>query len=426
MLVDPFLTDYASFVYGMAGMVFFHNACVSLLLYKARRTNVSNILKIIFNLAGCARFILEYMFFMLPNNPTLAQCKSVVYLQVINNFIYKESLAIFLLWRLKQIENKKWDWNISLVLLFLRTAFQFGTMAMTRSDFSYDPIGKDEFCVAASFRAQIPTWCYIGIDFIIDVFVTIRLVQILTKANRNATQIASKKSHQTKRSLFTAVMYWNFLRLFVAFILNVVSSLDLRGQWDQIPEMTYTLQSFLGIALSYVVTVDAEIVRVIEGKNEINAKGASSGSVGTEKSLRSTPHSPGMPRVPPHYQSGPSTSSSKGLPEYTPPSPSFQLSSVEQKQQYDRLDADKVVVVSMKRLSFFEWANTVVGLRRGKRNELDEEDQEEILDRPSEAADVDPEKGPSQASEKRRSSTFSGTTTFTETTTFSADGHDVV
>ncbi|CAB5380244.1 unnamed protein product [Rhizophagus irregularis] len=79
----------------------------------------------------------------------------------------------------------------------------------------------------------------------------------------------------------------------------------------------------------------------------------------------------------------------------------------------------------MKRLSFFEWANVVVGkrLRRDnddgeeyeEDNEYDDEDIEEIIDGPAKSSkNNDLEKNLSQ---DRRSSNLSGTTSVTETST---------
>jgi hypothetical protein len=106
-------------------------------------------------------------------------------------------------------------------------------------------------------------------EFLIDILVIFRLVQILVGANNVSTNIKSK------RSLFTAVMYWNFLRLFVFHFLAI---LDMIHILPEIPSII--IKCIIFIALTYVI---AEIVRVIEGKDK---KGSSGGSTGTEKSLK--------------------------------------------------------------------------------------------------------------------------------------------
>src|ERR1043166_391001 len=64
-------------------------------------------------------------------------------------------------------------------------------------------------------------WAGIITEFFIDTYVTIRLIQILRKANQTV-QITSYTGHKNNRTLFTAVMYWNFIRLFVSTIFHAV------------------------------------------------------------------------------------------------------------------------------------------------------------------------------------------------------------
>jgi len=217
---------------------------------------------------------------------------------------------------------------------------------------------------------------------------------VLHKANKNAASISSNMTRKSKRTLFTAVMYWNFLRLFVALVFHAAPlSNFFPATSDEITAIT--LLTLVNIVLSYVITVDAEIVRVIEGKNA--KKG---GSAGTEKSFGSS-QSPRTPRIPQHYRGS-------DLPKY---SQHTQSTTSSEQDNYSQLDQNKIVVVSMKRLSFFEWANFVVG-KRLRRNDDQHEDEEqhedenteEIIDMPSEE---DLEKGFPQ---DRRSSSFSGTT----------------
>ncbi|CAG8535384.1 31867_t:CDS:2 [Gigaspora margarita] len=332
---------------------------MSILLYKTRQTNGTNLIKIIFNLGNCWRLAITFAgIAVLPFVP-LSQCLALQYLQAIGDVIWREALSAFLLWRLKQIHNDRHDhWN-SIILFTLKTLFTVPILALQRVTVVYDPVSKAESCYSVYVTEQkYFIVASITLDLLIDIYVTVRLVQILRKANRNAAQISTNISHKSKRSLFTAVMYWNFLRMFLAFLVHIESAID------------YTIKLSLYIALSYAVTIDAEIVKVIEGKN------MNKDSAGTEKSFKSSP-SPYTPRSPRKYQDSQILSSSSDLPQYSPT----------EQGQISQFDENKHVVVSMKRLSFFEWATFVVG-KRSKNKNSDDSYEEEI-----EATGADVEKG---------------------------------
>ncbi|CAI2185340.1 19034_t:CDS:2, partial [Funneliformis geosporum] len=347
---------------------------------------MSNILKIIFNLSGLLRELFVFGLNMLPYDIALFTCQSLSYSTGVANFCFRESLAIFLLWRLRQIEHREFDKWIGLALLCIRTIANLTQLALSKPF-----IDELSNCNPNLTSTRIPIWTIIVCDLLIEIYTTVRLVQILKRANRNAAQISSKMDRRTKRTLFTAVMYWNFLRLAIAFIISVVSSvyveLFLR------PDLTHfvidsTITCALVIMLSYVITVDAEIVRVIEGKSKKKSSNSSS-----EKSIT------GTQRFPATYQKKLSSLKSHTPPKYKP--------SMEQEE-----NDDDDFIVSIKRLSFFEWANIVVGFRRGVSNNernFNEEDFEEIIDRPSDSSS-NLERGSSQNNDKRRSSNFSNST----------------
>ena len=130
--------------------------------------------------------------------------------------------------------------------------------------------------------SRIFIFAMIIVEFIIDVYVTVRLYQILRKANRNAAQI-SNMGVKTKRTLFTAVIYWNFLRLVVSVVFHI------SPLWNLINDnevRIITSQSVINIILSY--TVDAEIVRVIEGRDK-KKKGSSTDSDKSKSVSKSSP-----------------------------------------------------------------------------------------------------------------------------------------
>ncbi|PKY30291.1 hypothetical protein RhiirB3_447305 [Rhizophagus irregularis] len=397
--MDFFQTQaYVGAWMGAVIMISFHNMFVSMMLYKARQTNTSNMLKIIFNFAQIIRYGSDFGLYMTPKIATYTQCIVLLQVTMVGNVLYRLTLSAFLLWRLRQIRNvhnygiDKW---IGITLFSIKVALVIPYFIFQRASTEYVPEVDTVICDVVT-----PTPLPFGIsgiivEFLIDMFVTYRLVQILVSANKNASQV-STTNIKGKRSLFTAVIYWNFLRLFVSFAYHSLSILDIVDIFPEIP--SHTTKGIVAIALSYVITVDAEIVRVIEGKDK--KKGSSGGSAGSLKSIRS-----------PRYNS------SSDLPKYS--------QHAQTHSTHSQIENDKIAVVSMKRLSFFEWANVVVGkrLRRDnddgeeyeEDNEYDDEDIEEIIDGPAKSSkNNDLEKNLSQ---DRRSSNLSGTTSVTETST---------
>ncbi|RHZ90015.1 hypothetical protein Glove_9g300 [Diversispora epigaea] len=166
----------------------------------------------------------------------------------------------------------------------------------------------------------------------------------------------------TKRTLFTGVMYWNFVRLGVAFLLNVnaIMSLTTSRLDEPLNLATRTFFNTLAfILMSYVVIFDAEIVKVIKGGNQ-NKKGSGGPKHKKKSSSTNATHK---------------SADSASLPKHNT------LNSNNNIQTYD---------VSFKRLSFFEWTNVVM-----EKNCIQESDQEfkEVIEEPLEDINHDLKKG---------------------------------
>src|SRR5436305_15070083 len=93
---------------------------LSFFLYKARQTNMSNILKILFNFGNVLRIGAAWGFYMTPTVATILQCTSIQYVAAVGNVTVRLSLVAFLLWRLKQIHHSKMDDWVGTILLTLR------------------------------------------------------------------------------------------------------------------------------------------------------------------------------------------------------------------------------------------------------------------------------------------------------------------
>ncbi|CAG8495414.1 16287_t:CDS:1, partial [Acaulospora colombiana] len=211
-----------------------------------------------------------------------------------------------------------------------------------------------------SSNSQIAFVC---VDSAIDIYVTVRLVMILKRANKNSALIDSIINRKSKRTVFTAIIYWNFIRLLVAFgenvtylvliILASTTLVDINGATAE-----SFFQCFFYVLMTYVVTADVEIVKVIEGKNY---KRGSSSSESKKSYLRTSGT---------HMQPG---SSAEG---------------------YSRDELN----VSTNKLTFFKWINMIIGFHRKdikSVHEFEQNELEEIIEGPSKAAALDLEKGKS-------------------------------
>ncbi|CAB4487250.1 uncharacterized protein OCT59_001363 [Rhizophagus irregularis] len=198
------------------------------MLYKARQTNTSNILKIIFNFAQIVRSEANLGLYMTSKKATYTQCDALLRTIIVGNIITRLSLSAFLIWRLRQIRNvhnfgsDKW---ISIILFSIKIALSIPYFIFQRASTEYVPDVDLVGCFVDSFTPIPYGASGIAVEFLIDIFIPFRLVQILINANKNAAQVST--NIKSKRSLFTAVMYWNFLRLFVSFVFHSLAVLDM-------------------------------------------------------------------------------------------------------------------------------------------------------------------------------------------------------
>ncbi|POG68088.1 hypothetical protein GLOIN_2v1778682 [Rhizophagus irregularis DAOM 181602=DAOM 197198] len=366
------IQSYIGFWIGAVVMISFHNLFISVIMYKARQTNTSNMLKIIFNFGNIMRYGTILGLYMTPKIATHTQCIALLEVTMIGNIIVRLSLSASLLWRLRQIrnvQNHRLDKWISIILFSIKVALSIPYLIFQRASTEYVPEVDVVICDVVTPSPLPYAVSGILVEFLIDIFVTFRLVQILVSANKNAFQLST--NIKSKRSLFTAVMYWNFLRLFISFIFHIQAITDIVKFSSEVP--SFTVKGIITIALSYVITTDAEIVRIIEGKDK--KKVSSGGSAGTEKSLKSIHSS--------HYNSN-------DLPKYS--------SHAQTSSTHSQIENNKIAVVSMKRLSFFEWANVVVGKRLCRNddgeeykedNKYDNGNTEEIIDTITEMSALD-------------------------------------
>nr|CAG8604222.1 13138_t:CDS:2 [Entrophospora candida] len=324
MIFDPFLMQsYFGWLIGLSAMV--------------RKTKVSNILKIIFNIGGLLRNIGQLWFIAVPVHVTITECKLASYFLPIANVIYKSALVAFLLWRLRQIESIKLDVWLAPPIVGIE------------STVNYD-VGNESFRCSSDIE-------------------------------HNKVSIIGALVFDTghsKGSLFTTVMYWNFIRVFLAIISDViVLSYTLLGFYgDNDLDHAFiegNIQTVLYICLSYFITADVEIVKVVESKKKVPS-GSARNDISTKGSMSEISLS--------------NRTSSQSLASVQFASKHYELSEAEQKNSND-IDEGKVAIVSMKKLSFTECANLVIDGRPTKENNKDTDDDKELYDNEGNKIDIE-------------------------------------
>ncbi|CAJ0842313.1 9319_t:CDS:2 [Entrophospora sp. SA101] len=156
---------------------------------------------------------------MVPLNMTINECIVLTHLTAAAIYVNKTALQGFLLWRLRNIGDDDYKKND----LYIGTFAQF--FKLTPEAF-YDEKEKAYYCSQGVDMARTPVLGFLLTDLLIDIYVTLRFTQILNKANETESlMVGGTKGRK--------------------------------------------------IRLSYAITVDAEIVRMIEGKKKpspINSK----------------------------------------------------------------------------------------------------------------------------------------------------------
>ncbi|CAJ0651762.1 6234_t:CDS:2 [Entrophospora sp. SA101] len=324
MIFDPFLMQsYFGWLIGLSAMV--------------RKTKVSNILKIIFNIGGLLRNAGQLWFIVVPVDVTIIECKLASYFLPIANVIYKSALVAFLLWRLRQIESIKLDVWLAPPIVGIE------------STVNYD-VGNESFRCSSDIEHN-----------------KVSIIGALVFDTRNS-----------KGSLFTTVMYWNFIRVFLAIISDViVLSYTLLGFYED-NDLDHAfiegnIQTVLYICLSYFITADVEIVKVVESKKKVPS-GSARNDISTKGNMSEISLS--------------NRTSNQSLASVQFASKHYELSEAEQKNS-DDIDEGKVAIVSMKKLSFTECANLVLDGRSTKENNKDTDDYNELYDNEGNKIDIE-------------------------------------
>ncbi|CAJ0838568.1 12016_t:CDS:2 [Entrophospora sp. SA101] len=110
----------------------------------------------------------------------------------------------------------------------------------------------------------------------------LRLFRIMGSANKTlsstindckstSTSVNHVKHKKSNLTIYSAVLYWNLSRIFIATLLNVNTVIDAFRLFDLDSVFNYSLNFVICIAMSYLITYDKDFVRYIAGKNTLVA-----------------------------------------------------------------------------------------------------------------------------------------------------------
>ncbi|CAG8438303.1 4781_t:CDS:2 [Ambispora gerdemannii] len=120
---------------------------------------------------------------------------------------------------------------------------------------------------ALEVQQSLPHWPFIMLDLLFELFFTSRLTKFLIDANTNTTLLPENMRKPNQRTVFTAVIVWNLLRLFISIPLIMLSAYEVPLRTNYVKNATTFIGIFalLNIALTIVMTFDTETVRFFEG-----------------------------------------------------------------------------------------------------------------------------------------------------------------
>ncbi|RHZ88698.1 hypothetical protein Glove_21g151 [Diversispora epigaea] len=104
-------------------------------------------------------------------------------------------------------------------------------------------------------------------DMIINIFVATSFNKILYDAGENRKITSSAGNNLKRNNIFTAIMIWNILQSIVAWLMNAIIACHIIFENRIGPELKliiYLLNSFFCILMTYIVSMDVEVVKRIE------------------------------------------------------------------------------------------------------------------------------------------------------------------
>ncbi|CAG8615631.1 1515_t:CDS:2 [Ambispora leptoticha] len=262
--------------------------------WNKKLANLPKFLKFLFNFSGLFRTVLillsvsttellEYNDFSSnryidSDSNNLFLSYSLVYFLLIEsirilNSVFKLSFVAFLIWRLEQIHDSRFDVRVG---IFLFTAMAAGQLLQLFTCQRPQFIGQgidNYYCWNFAEISEVqqmqplPHWPFLILDLLFELFFTLRLTKFLINANTNTTLLPENMRKPKQRTVFTAVIVWNSLRLLTSVPLIILSAYEvpLRAKYVKDTTIFIGIFALLNATLTIVMTFDTETVRFFEG-----------------------------------------------------------------------------------------------------------------------------------------------------------------
>jgi len=235
--------------------------------------------KIIFNLTGGIKLNFDLVYYMLSPNVTFIACKTIVLINAIVFLIYRTSLVICLFYKVILICDNKQRLFSGLLLILVRIGFQIVHTALIK------PEVEGSKCKANLFKNLITTWGFIGTDFLIEIYLAYKVIILMNIAKRKSNyyfhctgsdptssrlscNIRKLSSRETYR-VFNAVIFWFIIRILMAILLNLITILNTGIIPNLHVTIISTLNLFICIAMSLLLTYSKDIISYLSHLNKI-------------------------------------------------------------------------------------------------------------------------------------------------------------
>ena len=149
-----------------------------------------------------------------------------------------------------------------LFLICIRIGFQIVHTALIK------PEVEESRCKSNLFKNLITTWGFIGTEFLINIYLTYKVIIIMRNAKRKSNYFhctnstSSHLSNDTRNSssretyrVFNAVIIWFTIRILMAILLNLVTTLSTGIIANVHMTIIPTLNFFICVAMSLLLIV---------------------------------------------------------------------------------------------------------------------------------------------------------------------------
>ncbi|CAG8643386.1 9290_t:CDS:2, partial [Paraglomus occultum] len=328
------LSSCIGFIMGLVVMVYLHNTFRIIFTYTRTSCNmrVARIQKIVLNIVGLVTVLFAFALTMFPKDKVSNDsCKALIYLHALGDFMFDGALAVFILWRVREVERSIRDLSIGLGLISLRSILNIVYISLLWPTVLYDPSSSSSICLPESGNRP--------------------LVNLAVNCQEKGDEL----ENGGKKEKNSISLSWNLVRVIVALFWIAVNIWNIGHDSTENNKNKIASASLMAIAqisVSYAITICISIPPL----HPISLDSFFSYQQSTSKTKRcSTPPPPQESIITPLPYN-----QSVGM------STEYPRSTV-----IEQIDVDKLAVVSMKHLSFGEIINDMLSWRsKGKKKDM--------------------------------------------------------